>query len=125
MKDRFCGGRAPGLIQEKPMHPVFRFQLEKEHRFFGTGANRLLHLVRDTGSLLTACREMNMSYSKGRKIVARMESELGFRVVESRQGGKAGGFSMLTPQAEELIEKYDAFTNRAEQILASLFDEYF
>ena len=112
-------------IHSLPLRPVFRFQLMREQRFFGTGAHQLLHLIRETGSLLTACRRMDMSYSKGRKVIAGLESQLGFPVIQSRQGGKTGGFSVLTPEAEDMMRRYDAFTKEAEQTLEKIFLRHF
>ena len=108
-----------------PLRPVLRFQLKRNKRFYGTGANQLLHLIRETGSLLTACRQMDMSYSKGRKVIAGLEEELGFAVIQSKQGGKTGGFSYLTPEAEAIMARYDAFTVEAEEVLDALFDKHF
>lgn len=108
-----------------PLRPVFRFQLMRQYRFWGSGANELLHLVRETGSLLTACRQMDMSYSKGRKVIARLEDQLGFPVLQSRQGGKNGGFSVLTPEAEDMMRRYDAFIAEAEQALNDVFEKHF
>ena len=108
-----------------PLRPVFRFQLMRERRFYGTGAHQLLHLIEETGSLLTACRRMDMSYSKGRKVIANLEDQLGFPVIQSRQGGKTGGSSVLTAQATALMQRYDAFSAEAETALQAIFDKHF
>ena len=54
----------------------------------------------------TACKEMEMSYSKGWKIIKKAENYLGYSLIESKSGGASGGFSHLTPEAKELLTRY-------------------
>lgn len=107
------------------VRPSFRFRLHKERPFYGPGAHQLLQLVKETGSLSKACRYMGISYSKGRKIIFTLEQQFGAPVIEGHQGGKDGGFSTITADAEKLIQSYDAFCNEAEQVLQNLFQKYF
>lgn len=107
------------------MRPSFRFRLHRERPFYGPGAHQLLQLVDETGSLSKACRHMGISYSKGRKIIFTLEQQFGTPVIESRQGGKDGGFSTVTKDAEKLMQSYDAFCNEAEEVLQNLFQKYF
>ncbi len=105
--------------------PSFRFRLNRERPFYGPGAHHLLKLVRETGSLSKACRHMGISYSKGRKIISTLEQQFGYSVIESRQGGKDGGFSYLTKEAERLMQDYDSFCEEAGTILQELFRKHF
>lgn len=107
------------------MRPSFRFRLHREQPFYGPGAHHLLQLVEETGSLSNACRHMGISYSKGRKIIFTLEQQFGVPVIESRQGGKDGGFSYLTEDARELMRRYDAFCEEAQNTLLLLFEKHF
>ena len=107
------------------IRPCFRFQLLRERPFYGPGAHQVLRLVEETGSLSSACRHMGISYTKGRKIVSTLEEQLGHSVIESRQGGKDGGFSCVTPEAKKLMQSYDAFCQEAEESLQELFGRHF
>ena len=50
---------------------------------------------------------MDISYSKGRKMIKQLEQQLGFPVVQRWTGGSGGGGSVLTPKGERLIEAYE------------------
>ena len=51
-----------------PIRPSVRFRLAKSDTFFGPGVAEFLTLVDQSNSMQTACKEMEMSYSKGWKI---------------------------------------------------------
>jgi molybdate transport repressor ModE-like protein len=107
------------------VHPVFRLQLMKEKVFYGPGAQQLLQLVVETGSLLDACRHMGISYTKGRKIISNMEQQLGYPIIESQQGGKTGGVSFVTEAGRKLMHRYTLFHTEANQCLSALFEKHF
>lgn len=103
----------------------FRFRLYRECAFYGPGAHQLLLLTEETGSLSEACRYMGISYSKGRKIIAVIEEQTGKPVLESRQGGKGGGYSKLTKETKKLMRHYDEFCGEAELVFQELFAKHF
>lgn len=107
------------------LRPAFRFQLVKEQVFYGPGAHQLLHLTEETGSLLEACRRMGISYSKGRKIIANLEQQLGATVLASSRGGRTGGASVVTEPGRRLMRRYDDFCREAADCLEDLFYKYF
>ena len=63
------------------LHPEVRLFLVKNRRFFGAGPFRLLSLLQKSQSLSDACKKMNLSYSKGLRIINNIEEELGIKVV--------------------------------------------
>jgi molybdate transport repressor ModE-like protein len=107
------------------LHFDLRLRLMKERAFYGPGTHQLLQLTEETGSLLDACRLMGISYSKGRKLISKTEQQMGYPVIESQQGGKTGGRSVVTDQGKALIAAYNDFTAEAKECLARLFDKYF
>ena len=76
-----AGGESYGRLVEGHDLAHLRFDLQlrlaREQIFYGPGAHQLLQLTGETGSLLEACRQMGISYSKGRKIVASIERQTG------------------------------------------------
>lgn len=74
------------------LHPVNRLYLEKDEIFFGPGIAQFLMLTEHTGSMQAACRQMNMSYSKGWKILKTAEKELGYPLLVTKSGGREGAF---------------------------------
>ena len=103
----------------------FRVRLIREKAFYGPGTHQLLQLTEETGSLLEACRQMGISYSKGRKIIATTEQQLRYPVIESRPGGRSGGGSSVTEGGKSLIQSYSEFYTEARQYLEELFQKYF
>ena len=102
-----------------------RIRLVKEKPFYGPGTHHLLQLINERNSLLDACRHMGISYSKGRKLVSSLEQQLGYPVIESRQGGKKGGHSVVTKQGQELMQHYSDFCAEARCYINKLYDKYF
>lgn len=105
--------------------PSVRLRISAEQVFYGPGVHQLLHLIQELGLLSEACRRMNISYGKGRKMIRTMEEQMGAPVLETRQGGKVGGYSRLTPEALRMMHAYDAFLTEAEYSLQTLFQKYF
>lgn len=74
---------------------------------FGCGREHLLRLIRKTGSINAAAKEMGIPYRKAWTYLDAMERRLGFSLVSRVKGGAGGGVSTLTPRAEGLLEKFD------------------
>nr|WP_317284082.1 LysR family transcriptional regulator [uncultured Sellimonas sp.] len=109
----------------KEIQPVLKLTLEKEDRFFGPGVAELLEHIVEKGSIQAACLEMDMSYSKGWKIIKRAEKELGFSLLYTHNGGAHGGRSELTTEGKEFLDQYRAVENRLKQEMEELFIHYF
>lgn len=103
----------------------FQIRISREKGFYGPGIHHLLQLTEEFGSLSRACEHMGMSYTKGRKLIAVMEEQLGAPVLETRQGGRNGGFSHLTDEAKHMMSCYSAFREEAESVLSELFQKHF
>lgn len=110
---------------QETLRPAFRFQLLGKTLFYGPGAHQLLQLTQELGSLLDACRCMGISYTKGRKIIANIEQNIGCPVLERTRGGKTGGASSVTPTGQALIGNYNEFCKAGEAYLAELFCQFF
>lgn len=110
---------------EQMFRPSVSVRLCREEVFFGPGTALLLSLLKDTGSMLLACREMNLSYSKAWKMINTAEKELGFPIVERRHGGKEGGGTKLTGQGEDLLTRYFRMETETKAAVQTLFEKYF
>lgn len=108
-----------------PLHPSMRLRLAKGDTFFGPGVAEFLTLVDQTNSMQTACKKMEMSYSKGWKIIKKAEEYLGCSLIESRSGGASGGSSHLTEEARDLLTRYQGMEKELKAATAQLFDKYF
>ena len=102
-----------------------RLRIVRERPCYGPGAHHLLQLTDETNSLREACRRMGISYGKGRSIISLIEQQLGYSMIESQQGGKTGGNSVVTEEGKKFMQSYAAFFAEAKQYLDELFKKHF
>lgn len=116
-----------GRMKEKQLPAKFDLRLRVfcEDPAFGTGIAQLMRLVAQKGSLSAAYKEMGMAASKAWKIVRRAEADLGFILIESVSGGKSGGYSRLTPEGEDLLERYEQFQEEVIEAARQSFVKHF
>ncbi|MDR0568169.1 MAG: LysR family transcriptional regulator [Spirochaetaceae bacterium] len=86
---------------------------------------RLLKAIRETGNVRQACERMDMSYSKGWKLLKTLELYLGFSVVVRRQGGRGGGEAFLTAEGLAFLEKHEAFLRDCVSAVTEIFNRYY
>lgn len=99
--------------------------LTKEEDFFGPGIYHLLKYIDETGSIQAAAAKMHMSYSKGWKMVNKVEKEMGFLFLNRCNGGRNGGSSTITEEGRLFMERYHAMLEDMRRISQSFFDTYF
>jgi len=99
--------------------------LEKEGKAFGDGPWNLLSQVKRLGSLRRAASEIGMSYAQAWNLVKGLEGQLGFRLLQPQVGGKGGGGSHLTSQAQVWVDKYEAFRRECHTFIAESFFRHF
>lgn len=102
-----------------------KIRVYREERKFGPGTARLMQLVEQSGSLSAACKEMGMAYSKAWKIIKQAEADLGFALMEGSRGGESGGYTILTEEGKEFLNRYLLFTDKAKALLDLLFEQCF
>lgn len=122
-KDEICGKhRNIGLAS---MHAAAKLFLECDEIFFGPELAQFLMLIEHTGSMQTACRQMNMSYSKGWKIMKVAEKQLGYPLLITQSGGADGGFSQLTPKTKDFLNRFLKMEQELNKNTEELFLKYF
>jgi molybdate transport system regulatory protein len=82
---------------------------------------RLLRLIEETGSLAEAAERMQLSYRRAWGKIRDVEGILGVRLVQSDTGGAGGGGSRLTPEAADLLRRYEAFEASVADAAHTLF----
>ena len=108
-----------------PIQPLIQVQLMANDVFFGPGTGTLLEFVDRTGSIQEACSQMNMSYSKGCRLVKNAEKQLGFKILERWTGGAGGGGSHLTKEGKNLLRCYNELVERIQNSAIDIFRECF
>lgn len=111
--------------QGYPVKPFVQVGLKAGEKFFGPGACELLELIDQTGSVQEACARMNLSYSKGSRILKNIERQMGQSTVQRWAGGVGGGGAELTEKGKWLIVNYRKMEAEIESAAAEAFDRYF
>ncbi len=88
--------------------------------FLGRGRVELLERIRATGSISQAARAMKMSYKAAWDAVDAMGNAWGRPLVASATGGKGGGGTQLTKDAETLIAAFRRWEEEHRRFLESL-----
>lgn len=104
---------------------LLKLKICNKKPFFGPGSVMLLKAIEQTGSLNQACENMNLSYSKGRKMLKDILEETGLPAIEFKHGGLGGGQAKITQHGKELLETYQAFLSEVDNSISSLFDKYY
>ncbi|MFT3982649.1 MAG: NTP transferase domain-containing protein [Lachnospiraceae bacterium] len=107
------------------LHPVVHISIERETAFFNARLKLLLFLISDTHNMRKACGAMSLSYGKAWDMINRLELELGYSVVERRQGGKHGGNTVLTERGTAFLLTYQNFEEEVFHFTHSRFQESF
>lgn len=93
--------------------------------FLGDGRYRLLRAVELSGSINAAARNLGISYRKAWAQLAAMEAHAPFPLLERRTGGRAGGATVLTGEALQLLVAYgtlrEAVNHDADRHFARCF----
>lgn len=112
---------------EKELHLKLTIRLftEDDQRCFGPGIATLLRRVQAHKSLRAAAASMEMAYSKAWNIIRTAEDVFGCKMLSSTIGGHHGGGAVLTPQAERLLEAYEAYTADVKAYSQQKFEEAF
>ncbi|WP_101696252.1 NTP transferase domain-containing protein [Clostridium minihomine] len=107
------------------LHPVIHISIERETAFFDARLKLLLFLISDTRNMRKACEAMALSYGKAWNMINRLEIELGYSVVERRQGGKHGGNTFLTERGEAFLLASQHFEEEVFRFAQSHFQKSF
>lgn len=102
-----------------------KIKICNEKPFFGPGSIMLLEAINATGSLYQACENMNLSYTKGRKMINDIKTETGHAAVEIKHGGTGGGQAKLTEHGLALLNTYKNFIKEAEDSINKIFTKYY
>jgi len=92
---------------------------------FSPETAQLLEMLELTGSIRLACRALRISYSKGWKMLRRIEKAWGFSMVQCRVGGTEGGSSELTPQGRQFLAAYRRMEKEVQDCAQSSFSTHF
>ena len=115
----------PGSTARGPQHVMMKLQIYNTSPHFGKGIVSIMMLVRQGSSLRAACAQMGLSYSKAWRLLKSAEADLGIPLLDAQKGGTTRAGSTLTPQGEELLDRYLAFEKEAREAVFAAFEKHF
>lgn len=107
------------------IRPVVDVSLVREKPFFDSRLAMLLRQVEETGSVRSACRRMQMSYSSCWNVIRTLESQLRRPLIERNQGGAGSRRSRLTADGKKLLALYESYSAAVRDDAGRLYEEYF
>lgn len=114
-----------GTGQEDFIRLGYKIWLEKDKAIFGAGLFKLLSQISGLGSISQAAKGMRMSYRAAWGKIKMAEKRLGMPLVITQVGGEMGGGARLTPEAEELLNKFDRLWHEVDNFAENSFKEIF
>lgn len=107
------------------LHPQIQIKLVKEKDFLGEREAMLLKLIHYTNSVKYASQQLNISYSKAWTVINLIEEQIGYPVVNRQPGGINGGYTTLTEEGRQLLDKYIKFEAEAKLAVQKIFEKNF
>jgi len=97
-------------------------ETDEQKGILGYGQMRLLKAINETGTLNNAMKEIGFNYRKSWSKLKEIESLLGFKIIITHRGGAEKGNTVLTEKGKRLIEAFERFHDRYEDILKTACD---
>ncbi|MDX9929315.1 MAG: LysR family transcriptional regulator [Bacteroidales bacterium] len=85
----------------------------------------LLKQVAEVKSIVTAAKNMKISYRKAWGLLREVEDLIGFRLIEKHRGGASGGKTLLTKEGNALVEAYGDLNAEIDIALKDIARRFF
>jgi molybdate transport system regulatory protein len=116
--------RNKGSWMHRPFKIINKLEIEKNGGcFLNPKRIELLKLIHAKGSILSASKEMRMSYQQAWAIIKDINATASLPVVIRQRGGTNGGGAIITNFGLNLIEHYNSIQARYNQYLLELDDD--
>ena len=89
----------------------------------GGGKTALLLAVDRLGSIQRAADEFGMSYRHAWGAIRRIEKRAGFKIVDTKLGGKEGGGARLTPKGKAFVDRVDSLLSDLNNVVEKRFKQ--
>lgn len=96
-----------------------------EELFFDNDTALLLELISVMGSISSACHAMNISYTKGWKLINKVEEKFDRKIISRNVGGNDGGGCALTHDGKYLLDSYSYMQRELGNMSNKLFKKLF
>ncbi len=89
----------------------------------GGGKTVLLLAVDRLGSIQQAANELGMSYRHAWGAIRRIEKRAGFKIINTKLGGKEGGGARLTPKGKVFVSRVDSLLSDLHKVVEKRFKQ--
>ncbi len=89
----------------------------------GDGKWKLLKDISETSSLNAAMKKNRLTYRKTWDNLNKIEKIFGFSIIERQRGGKNGGKTILTKEGQAIVDAFDKFHEKYDQIIKQALQE--
>jgi molybdate transport system regulatory protein len=89
----------------------------------GGGKAALLQAVDRLGSIQQAADEFGMSYRHAWGAIKKIEKRAGFKIVDTKLGGKEGGGARLTEKGKAFVDRVDSLLSDLNSMVAKRFKQ--
>src|SRR4030042_4230576 len=115
--------RLISILRRSFMEIKTKFWIENNGEVvLGGGKAALLLTVDRLGSIQGAADEFGMSYRHAWGAIRKIEQRAGFKILDTRLGGKDGG-AQLTPKGKEFIGEVDSLIKDLQGIVEKRFKQ--
>jgi molybdate transport system regulatory protein len=112
------------MIMHRPFRIANRLEIEKNGNcFLNPKRVELLKLILTRGSILSASKELKMSYQQAWTIIREINSASPLPIVVRQRGGTNGGGAVITKYGLEVMRCYEVISHRLIQCLDELNEE--
>ncbi len=110
------------LLRRAWMEIKAKFWIENRGEVvLGGGKTALLLAVDRFGSIQRAADEFGMSYRHAWGVIKKIEQRAGFKIVDTKLGGKDGGGAQLTPKGKAFVKRVDSLLKNLQTIVEKRF----
>jgi molybdate transport system regulatory protein len=110
------------LLRRAWMEIKAKFWIENRGEVvLGGGKAALLLAVDRFGSIQRAADEFGMSYRHAWGAIQKIEKRAGFKIVDTKLGGKTGGGARLTPKGKAFVKRVDSLLKDLQTIVEKRF----
>lgn len=103
--------------EELRLHYKIWFTDDNDKGILGDGKYKILKAIDESGSLMSACENLGITYRRTWNDLKSIEKQLGFPLLEKTRGGADGGSTILTPEGNKLIRAFDDFHEKMDEIM--------
>ncbi len=115
-----------GRVEKRPAEVQAKIWIERGGKVvLSDWRAELLQAIEKTGSLSGAAARMDVPYRTAWYKLKEAEEQLGLRLLETRSGGADGGGAALTPEARDILERFERVSGDVAALVQRRFEAEF